>query len=341
MTSVALEYDRPKSTVYDIVKSKEKLKAFLKEIEDGSCVKKRRIVRRANLEDLDKAVYLWFVQQRCKGTPISGTLLMGKALQLHPLLYPEAEPGLFKAGTGWLKRFKERHGIRALSVQGETQSAATESIEPFKAKLHKIIEEKGLTLNQIFNCDETGLYWKLMPSKTLVSSREREAKGFKKPKDRVTLMACANATGSIKLPLVFIHKSLNPRCFKSIDKASLPGHYYAQKSSWMDSAIFKAWFQDRFVPLCMKSLKEQGLPPKAILLLDNAPSHPDVECLCSSDGDVTCVYLPPNTTSLIQPMDQGILENIKCLYKRDLLLRLLQEENESFNMATFTKTLNI
>ena len=135
LTSVALEYDTPKSTVHDIVKSKEKLKAFLKEIEDGSCVKKRRIVRRANLEDLDKAVYLWFVQQCCKGTPISGTLLMGKALQLHPLLYPEAEPGLFKAGTGWLKRFKERHGIRALSVQGETQSAATESIEPFKAKL--------------------------------------------------------------------------------------------------------------------------------------------------------------------------------------------------------------
>ena len=49
----------------------------------------------------------------------------------------------------------------------------------------------------------------------------------------------------------------------------------------------------------------------------------------------------PNTTSLIQPMDQGILENIKRLYERDLLLCLLQEENESFNMATFTKTLNI
>ena len=110
MTSVALEYDTPKSTVHDIVKSKEKLKS-LSQRNRGWL-----IVHRANLEDLDKAVYLWFVQQCCKGTPISGTLLMGKALQLHPLLYPKAEPGLFKAGTGWLKRFKERHGIRALSV---------------------------------------------------------------------------------------------------------------------------------------------------------------------------------------------------------------------------------
>ena len=86
-------------------------------------------------------------------------------------------------------------------------------------------------MSQVFNCDKTGLYWKLMPNKTLVSSREKEAKGFKKPKDRVTLMACANDIGSIKFPLVFIHKSRNPRCFKHIDKNNLPVHYYAQKYS--------------------------------------------------------------------------------------------------------------
>ena len=105
-----------------------------------------------------------------------------------------------------MKRFKDRHGVGALSVQGESLSAAADTVEPFKEKLSKIMEGKSFTLNQVFNCDETGLYWKLMPNKTLVSSREKEAKGFKKPKDRVTLMACANATGSIKFPLVFIHK---------------------------------------------------------------------------------------------------------------------------------------
>ncbi len=130
-------------------------------------------------------------------------------------------------------------------------------------------------------------------------------------------MACANATGSIMVPLVFLHKSLNPRCFKNVDKNDLPVHYYAQKCSWMDSSIFKTWFHEKFVPKCRKALEEKGLPKKAILLLDNAPSHPDVESLCSSDGEISCVYLPPNTTSLIQPMDQGVLENIKRLYKWD------------------------
>lgn len=46
------------------VKNKVKLQTFLTKIQDGDCFKKRQIVRRASLEELDKAVYLsnWFVQ---------------------------------------------------------------------------------------------------------------------------------------------------------------------------------------------------------------------------------------------------------------------------------------
>ena len=93
---------------------------------------------------------------------------MSKALQLYPLIYPNDPTMSFKDGTGWLKRFKDRHGIRALSIQGESQSATTASVDPFKEHLQKIMEENSLTLSQLFNCDETGLYWKLMPNKTLV-----------------------------------------------------------------------------------------------------------------------------------------------------------------------------
>ena len=61
--SVADEYDIGKSTVHNIVKNKEKLYEFQKEIEDGDCIKKRKTVKKADLLALDKAVYLWFVQQ--------------------------------------------------------------------------------------------------------------------------------------------------------------------------------------------------------------------------------------------------------------------------------------
>ena len=267
---------------------------------------------------------------------------MSKALHMYPRIYKDDKDTTFKAGTGWLKRFKDRHGVRALAIQGESLSAPTESIESYKMKLAKIIEEEDLTLNQVFNCDETGLYWKLLPNKTLVSAREKEAKGFKKPKDRVTLMACTNATGSIKFPLVFIHKSANPRCFKNMDKNDLPVDYYSQKSSWMDMHIFTEWFHTKFVPRCKKEMNKRGLSQKALLLMDNAPSHPD--SLHSDDNQISCHFLPANTTSLIQPLDQGVLEKVKLCYKRDLLLRMLNEEDSASNSTSvedLSKTLNI
>ena len=119
--------------------------------------------------------------------------------------------------------------------------------------------------------------------RTLVSGCEKEAKGFKKSKDRVTLMACANASGSIVMPLMFVHKYANPRCFKNVKKEDLPVHYFSQKNSWMDSTLFKSWFFDKFVPHCRFSLQKLGLPGKALLLLDNAPSHPSAEILTTED----------------------------------------------------------
>jgi hypothetical protein len=72
------------------------------------------------------------------------------------------------------------------------------------------MESDGYSLDQVFNADETGLWWKLMPSKSLVEAGETQAKNFKQAKDRVTLLACSNASGTCKLPLAFIHKSAKP-----------------------------------------------------------------------------------------------------------------------------------
>ena len=46
-----------------------------------------------------------------------------------------------------------------------------------------MVEEKGLMPKQIYNADETGLLWKCLPQRTLVSSQEKSAPGFKRAKD--------------------------------------------------------------------------------------------------------------------------------------------------------------
>jgi hypothetical protein len=62
-------------------------------------------------------------------------------------------------------------------------------------------------------------------------------------------------------------------------------------------------------------LKSLDLPQKDVLLLNNATSHPNKDILKSKDGNIFVKYLLPNVTALIQPMDQGVIQNMKTLYK--------------------------
>ena len=57
---------------------------------------------------------------------------------------------------------------------------------------------------------------------------------------------------------------------------------------------------------------EMGLEANALLLFDSVPTHPAATNLVSKGGNIRAMYLlPPNTTALFHPMDQGVLEAFK------------------------------
>ena len=167
---------------------------------------------------LDEALYAWFIQQRTAGTLISGSLLQEKAKHFHSQLHVENANGeTFKSSTRFFEKFKNCHSIRNLSIQGEKLSAAVETVEPFLQKLRKVIKDKGLTPEQIYNADETRLLWKCLPDRILVACHEKTAQGFKKSKDRLTVFGCTKAIGTHKLKPVVIGKFAKPQCFKNIN----------------------------------------------------------------------------------------------------------------------------
>ena len=115
---------------------------------------------------------------------------------------------------------------------------------------------------------------------------------------------------------VVIGKYAKPRCFKNVNMRALPASYKNQRSAWMNSEIFAEWFKNDFVPAVKRHQRAQNIrSPKALLLMDNCSAHPEE----LRSRSVTCMFLPPNTTSLIQPMDQGVLQAAKNRYKRKLL----------------------
>jgi len=56
---------------------------------------------------------------------------------------------------------------------------------------------------------------------------------------------------------------------------NLPVDYYNQKRAWMNKETFENWFKTKWVSEVRDILKSKGLPEKAVLLLDNAPSNPN------------------------------------------------------------------
>lgn len=107
----------------------------------------------------------------------------------------------------------------------------------------------------------------------------------------------------------------------------------------MTCNIFKNWFFQQFVPEVRNFLRTQNLPEKALLLLDNAPSHPSAEELKTSDGHIFVMFMPPNVTPLIQPMDQNVLRLTK-LYYRNLLLSSIITGDEPVGSALNKLTLS-
>lgn len=73
---------------------------------------------------------------------------------------------------------------------------------------------------------------------------------------------------------------------------------------------------------------------KAVLVLDNAPAHPSEEQLVSDDGRIRVLYLPPNTTSVIQPMDQGVISALKRHYTRRYLKEMLAVQDDDEEVDT-------
>ncbi|XP_033224855.1 jerky protein homolog [Belonocnema kinseyi] len=230
-SSIASQFNVSESTIVRIVKDKEK---YLLQSPKMKLFKDRTRIDSGKNADLEKVLFELIKMKRSLGVNISGPVLQEKALSINEQLGGSPE---FRASKGWLGRFKKRFGIRQLSVQGERLSADTEAAEDCTSTIKNLIEEEGYPLDNVYNADETGLCFKTLPKNTLVLlADQKQAPGHKESKERLTVMNCANVTGSHKIPLLLIGKSQRPRCFKNV--THLPVVYREQPSAWMDSERF-------------------------------------------------------------------------------------------------------
>lgn len=345
---VARHYGINESTVRYIKKKEAAIRSTVA-VSFCDSAKKVSTVRNKDIVRMESALALWISDCRKKSIPLDGNIIREKARKLYqqfaagnnagepgPSTVPEPED--FQASKGWFDRFQKRFNIRSVSLHGEAASADIEAAQKYPETFRHIVEEKGYKPEQVFNMDETGLFWKKMPSRTYIMKDEAKAPGFKAQKDRITLIMCGNAAGFMMKPGL-IYKSANPRALKNKNKNLLPVYWMHNPKAWVTKLLASNWFHQCFIPQAKDYLHDIGMDFKVLLIMDNAGGHP----LDLSYEGVQIEFLPANTTSLIQPMDQGVIRAFKALYTRNALQHLVDamDTDEDFTLKGYWRMFTI
>ncbi|KIK21674.1 hypothetical protein PISMIDRAFT_12163 [Pisolithus microcarpus 441] len=193
---------------------------------------------------------------------------------------------------GWLSWFK-------------AASAASEIVEEERLCIQELIKKHGYQPRDIFNADESSLFYAMPPDRGLSN---KQTLGIKGKKICLTYLSTTNADGSQKLPPLVIGKAHKPWAFKNKTAAELGFLYRNNAKAWMTSVIYQEWLLN-----WDRALRNESR--KILLLQDNFSGHTVLESLTN----IHVENFKPNLTTHVQPNDQGIIHCFKAKYHANFI----------------------
>ena len=316
------KYNVCKSSISNIVKSEASIRANSeKSYEPGTVIRNTK----ANkfIQSINEAVIKLISRYNACNIPVMGFVITNFAL-----IVAETLGCAFKASKGWLYNLCKKNKLKSKKNHGQSAGVDLSAVEEWKKKIPTITN--NYNIKDIFNCDESALYYRTLPAKTYVK-KGSDQHGFIQSKERISILFAANALGERLKPLV-IHKAQYPVAFKKakVDVDKLPVAWKTQPNSWMTRAIFCAWLED-----LNNQFRKQNR--KILMFCDNAAVH-DID---KTFSHVKLVFLPPNLTSHTQPMDAGIISSVKAKYRRIMLQRLYDDQDRITSITAYLKLITV
>lgn len=355
------------STVSRILAEKDKYIA----LESNHLAQKRKTY--VEHPQLEAALSHWLLVSSHNNQRLQGDLIKEKGRAFAQLLGIDDK---ISFSNGWLTGFKKRHqtilsnapieaalaattganGISATtpSFAADIASAATGvAVDLGSWSLQQILQDYNA--RDIFNVDETGLFYAMSPEKTPRKGANGAANavaGAMKPaaKERLTLLLAVNADGSERLDPLFIGSSRRTALETSgaattassrkkqhaMDAVNAANggataepafNYSYSERTWVNAIVFQKW---------LNTLNSQmKIEDRHILLLvDDAPSHitrglklTNIRVLKLPSSSTTTVTTsqgnPPAAGSVVQPLEVGIVAAFKRRYRKRQMVHAL------------------
>ena len=145
------------------------------------CLTLKEKVEVEKYSEINGLLWEWYTRRRASNIPVDGPMLVEEA----QIIAERIGDDTFKETSGWLEKWKKRHNIGQMNIAGEEGDVNPETIDSWNERVKELT--KGCSPRDVWNEDETGCLWKVMPEK-LLSQKGKRFRGV---------------IGSSRLPLCF------------------------------------------------------------------------------------------------------------------------------------------
>jgi hypothetical protein len=320
---ICKNFNVSRSEIYNIIKRKDKILSVNDLVTQNINFKK---ISNNSIPEIEHELYKWINYCLTIHLIITDNIIRSKAIKIYEKLKDNDYrlPNNFKFSNGWLSNFKNRYNLTQRIINGENSLIDKDFLKQKIVALNSLLSK--YKKENIYNADESGLFYRMLPNRTIAHKNEN-IKGIKKIKSRITILFTCNATGTVKFKPLIIGKSKKPKDLRGINIDNLDLTYRNSKKAWMTNILWREYILD-FEKFCTEP---------SILLIDNCSAH-------LIDYDIlklkylTVYFLPPNTTSFLQPCDAGIIKTFKTYYRTmyiENLISQVESGNVNFKLSLY------
>ena len=126
----------------------------------------------------------------------------------------------------------------------------------------------------------------------------------------MALLFCCSAGVDFVLKPLFIYRQMNLRFLKGKMKIAFQSFGLQTgrlrlnaKYLWLVQELLRSWSWDY--------VAQNNLAFKVLLILYNTPGRPGT--VQRSNPNIDVIFVPPNTTSVIQPLDRGVVDVVEIM----------------------------
>jgi len=301
--------------VYDAFKQRVPISNIYRWKKAATSKRKVGSGRKPISEEVDNLLFEWFLVARARKLDIDDEILRNKALKFAgSLTRPMSD---FKCSNGFLWRFKKRFNIvkRCISTFSKKKVSI---MKPLFESYFSMLDRKISQQTEVWNFDEVPIFFEMYKKTTLdlKSSKAVAVVSSGKDKCRVTVLLAISSLGR-KLPLVIILKNdakgdIPKRLTKTLSDILKEKKVILlqNKKGWNKSKLMVQYI----IPKLLSQIKLQS--QEHLIIADNCTAHSHSDVIeAFQDHNLNLNFLPPESTSLLQPVDISIGKSFKTRVK--------------------------